>query len=104
MAKKGKHFRALDEARAAGYEVYVSHLVYPDPPAWYQGKYRALPVRARTYVELYRIAEKGEHPEVYYDRQFVSDGWAWCSAKDNFNRRLGVQIACGRALKQAQGR
>lgn len=46
MAKNGKHFRALEEAKAAGYRV----------------------------------------------------------RKDNFNRRLGVQIACGRALKAAQGR
>lgn len=100
MAKKGKHFQALDEAKAAGYEVYVSHLVYKNPPAWYGGKYRELPVRARTYVELYRVVGDWEN----HDRKFVADGWAWCSVKDNFNRRLGVQIACGRALKKAQGR
>ena len=33
MAKNGKHFRALEEAKAAGYEVHVDHLVYPHPPA-----------------------------------------------------------------------
>ena len=98
MAKKGKHFRALDEARAAGYEVFIDHM--PCPGGIHLGVYNDLPIQARTHVGLYRTVGDWENRE----HQFVAEGSAWCSTKDNFNRRLGVQIACGRALKQAQGR
>lgn len=79
MAKNGKHFRALEEAKAAGYKVEIHH--FREPYAY-------------TFVALYRPGE--DVP--------VAEGDARCSTKDNFNRRLGVQIACGRALKAAQGR
>ena len=93
MAKKGKHFRALDEARAAGYEVFISHFREPYVVASKHGR-GLVEVQAITVVKLYRSDE--DEP--------AADGYAQCSVKHNFNRRLGVQIACGRALKQAQGR
>lgn len=109
MAKKGKHFQALDEARAAGYRIRVVHQRHDlelesklarakrirEP---YQSNLRKvaiseIPSRAHTAVALFDE----------FDNE-VAIGVAACSWKDNFNRRLGVQIACGRALKQAQGR
>ena len=109
MAKNGKHFRALEEAKAAGYRVRVAHQRYdmefevkfagvaklPEPyhaNLWKVAISR-IPARAITAVVL--LDEFGEE---------VGMGTATCSWKDNFNRRLGVQIACGRALKAAQGR
>ena len=93
MAKNGKHFRALEEAKAAGYEVEIRH--FREPYA-YPSKHGSgwVSIRAITFVALYRPGE--DVP--------VAEGDAQCSMKDNFNRRLGVQIACGRALKAAQGR
>ena len=93
MAKKGNHFRALDEAKAAGYRVVVRHF---KDKVLFLGKYNTIPLNGWTTVIIYDDANAGG--------ECVGSGMARCSAKDNFNRRLGVQIACGRALKQAQGR
>ena len=98
MAKKGKHFRALDEARAAGYVVETEHV---REESVFLGYYSCLPIRGYTRVRLHRLVS-GDIDTL--DMVRVATGVAFCSAKDNFNRRLGVQIACGRALKQAQGR
>lgn len=97
MAKKGKHFQALDEAKAAGYIVDVEHCREESD---FLGEYNLLPIRGWTEVNLYTTIGDRENP----DEKLVATGAAYCSAKDNFNRRLGVQIACGRALKKAQGR
>ena len=93
MAKNGKHFRALEEAKAAGYEVEILHCGVPVGCRSNNGS-GLVNIRAITLVALYRPSE--DVP--------VAEGHAQCSMKDNFNRRLGVQIACGRALKTAQGR
>jgi hypothetical protein len=34
----------------------------------------------------------------------VFDGFAFCGEKDNFNKKLGVTIARGRAIAQSHGR
>lgn len=97
MAKKGKHFRAVDEARAAGYRVHIQH---SRVDSFYPGEFNPLPVSGWTSVILFEdVGDRENHEE-----RSVAVGLAYCSWKDNFSRRIGAQIACGRALKQAQGR
>lgn len=91
MAKKGKHFRALEEAKAAGYTVTATIALYPKPFD-YRGEYNVLPIHGVTRVALTRGCS------------LVASSKALCSVKDGFDPAMGLQIACGRALKQAQGR
>ena len=36
---------------------------------------------------------------VYFNNELVGEGFARCSKRDNYNRKLGVRIALGRAMK-----
>ena len=48
-----------------------------------------------------RFLPKGGQTTVYVSRDGVfAEGIAVCSPRDNYDRKLGAQIALGRALKQ----
>lgn len=73
---------------------FVHHLVVVPILEWalrsvFKGSLKpALPYGGKTVVELYNPATKE-----------YRKGVAECSLKDNYNKKIGFQIAAGRALK-----
>lgn len=89
----------------------------PELPEGYyvRFRHRRIVVGGPFYVDeinvdgytLGRPAAKGGETEarVYGpDDSLIAVGVATCHARDNFNRRIGRDIALGRALKQLHGR
>lgn len=90
------------ELREQGYDVYISHArpVYGSngsgiPEAVYtkrQAKELGKQLRPNGGVTTVSIRKGDDSP--------VWQGTSLCSTRDNFNRRLGLEIALGRALKK----
>lgn len=86
---------SVEQLRKDGYKVRVTHLRFynvngkPELKAKFEspGKDFLMTKGGKTFVEI-------TSPE---NENFV--GEAYCSIKDGFNRKLGLQIALGRALR-----
>ena len=102
----------IDRLREQGYTVRVSHRRPVELPTPWQFDWPA--VNGATRAELAELREAG-WPEAAFapkggrtDVEIISPngaafhGNAVCSESDSFNRRLGLQIALGRAVKQMQ--
>ena len=92
----------LAALKEAGYKVTVSH----------QRRYEATPVEQSTGVKLpeweHRIIPTGGLTRVEISwpdkpEEVLATGVAYCSNRDNYNRKLGLTIAIGRARKALQG-
>ena len=93
----------LAELKEAGYKVAVSHLRrYEATPAvetaegirlpnW---EHRIVPTGGVTRVEI----TWPDDPE-----KLLATGVAYCCDRDNYNRKLGLTIAVGRARKALEG-
>lgn len=76
----------VQELRSQGYTVKVRHN------------------RARPSDTLASVDPKGGSTEVRIEKDGVgASGEAVCSAKDNYSRKVGRNIALGRALKALRG-
>lgn len=84
----------VEHLRRNGWKVRVYHQRQtPQGLKRIQGKnQKILPKGGLTEVSV--ISPEGE----------TGSGWAECSKKDVYNRKLGVQIALGRALKSIAAR
>lgn len=77
----------VHELRKSGYKVGVHHRKF-EKPIYICGDYSNLYFCAATAVTVTTPDGK------------TAKGNALCSVKDQYNRKLGVRIALGRALKQ----
>ena len=87
----------LAALKEAGYKVTVSHQrryeAVPSPHGWIPAavqSHRIIPTGGITRVEIFWP----DKPE-----EVLATGVAFCSNRDNYNRKLGLTIAIGRALK-----
>jgi len=84
----------VEQLRKSGYRVFVTHRrYYPNIPS---------PLTKDEAIIYHTQPEpKGGVTtiEIYHHDDLLASGYANCSFKDNFVRRLGVNIALGRALK-----
>lgn len=78
MLNPGEKIKELEDQ---GYTVFVEHWRYADKEG------NLLPRGGATYVDIYW----GSDP--------VGFGEAHCHKDDNYNKRLGLTIALGRAIK-----
>lgn len=104
--------RELEKLRQEGIEVEVLHERYIENPEWTDNLFhkgqtfpsgptmqakRFYPRGGRTTVTLIvKTPVKRKKQQVEEERRIV--GVAVCSARDNYNKNLGVQAALGRAL------
>lgn len=90
--------KTVHELRKEGFEVKVRH---NRPIKSVSSQLTGDPDKM---IYLNRPEEKGGHTEVEIRDELgrlVGSGYAACCALDNYNRKLGVKIALGRALKGA---
>ena len=84
--------KQLAVLKEAGYRVAVGHLRrFEKLP---EGEVRIIPTGGATRVRI----SCPDNPET-----IIATGIAYCSNRDNYNRKLGLTIAIGRALKQLEG-
>ena len=81
----------IKQLRQRGYKVRVLHSRSTRAIANLDGSYRAelLAHGGSTTIEV-----------TTPDKQITVSGKSLCSSKDNFNRRVGNEIALGRAIEQ----
>ena len=84
----------VKDLRQKGFKVYVKH---SRAHKFDLSQYAAC---SRDYAPTGGITTV----EIFYDGKFVASGVAKCSVKDNYNKKLGVRIALGRAIKEANWR
>ena len=80
----------IDELAEIGYEVDIIH---NRPYKWEiqpDGTFGTKLVHPRGGDTCAKILNDGN---------VISEGWAFCSHQDNYNRRIGASIALGRAEK-----
>lgn len=89
----------IEDLKEIGYEVEVTHL------RWVHGDEGPLEIPIPTaYVEPHEeiIPNGGVTVVDIFDKEgnVLSTGIAHCSIEDNFNKRIGRQLALGRAIYQ----
>jgi hypothetical protein len=100
----------LQELEKNGYTVRVHHrrITEAQLRAAEEGHMRLkkdvpeVPLRKFEIREMQKpIATRGGYTkvEIFKGEEMVAEGEAWCNTIDNFNKRLGREIALGRALK-----
>ena len=88
--------KTVEELRKAGYKVKVRHNRVPKS---------GIKLDAGEALSPCGFAPKGGSTEVnIYDQQneLVTGYTAFCCPKDQYNRKIGKNIALGRALKQVE--
>ena len=93
----------VQQLREQGNKVRVIHYRYPEPPTDNKSVFE-LPELVPQRVARERhipLSPRGGHTEVYIttssNEQF--SGIARCNPQDQFNRKIALKIAIGRALK-----
>ena len=86
-----------------GHRVFITHVrrTFNDFEGIQHYEQRSIPADVEllaqggmTLAEIYRINKKGKPVEL------VAEGFAHCSKRDNYSKRIGREIATGRALKE----
>tara|TARA_R100000789_G_scaffold37054_1_gene39791 strand:+ start:55 stop:348 length:294 start_codon:yes stop_codon:yes gene_type:complete len=80
-----------------GFEIECCHL-----RRWEDCPHASMTVPAARASDKHELVAKGGETEVYLTKAKQSwRGSAVCSELDQYNKKIGFQIAAGRALKQA---
>lgn len=96
----------VQELRKSGYKVLVNHLRYPARVTKNTSKRQSQKIKLEN---VYALTENGLGISPFGGKTTLDivspDGATYhsdaeCSVKDVYNKRLGIKIALGRALKQ----
>lgn len=103
--------KTVEDLRKAGFRVFVKHsryyevdnLMLPIVPVKnvYFGPITRPAAKSMGYVPSTVFPRGGKtEVEIYHRDRLCSEGHAVCSINDNFNRKIGLTIALGRALER----
>lgn len=96
----------IEQLQEQGYTVKVSHrrptmleegLISRD----YMTRYKIKGLRELGYPAEFVPRGGATRVTILRGDETVAEGFARCSKRDNYSRRMGLQIALGRALKEA---
>jgi len=97
-----KPHEKIEQLKRDGLQVHVAHFRTLERTGALVKKHELSKIFLSEDVEPPRLSPKGGYTKVTVRDPFggrLATGYAWCSKLDNFNKRTGLTIALGRALK-----